>query len=123
MVTRMKMMMRMMTSWSGLQVWHVIHQSTTTWKLMRTWSLIRVILSVKFSLLSIQFNSFLFLLILHAELSMQIRASPQAKVFFATMCQEEGLKPLELIKWIRIRWGSMYDLVDRVLLNRVVSIT
>jgi hypothetical protein len=54
---------------------------------------------------------------------MQICASPQAKVFFATMCQEEGLKPLKLIKWIRIRWGSMYDLVDRVLLNRAVSIT
>jgi hypothetical protein len=38
------------------------------------------------------------------------------------MCQEEGLKPLELIKWIRTRWGSMYDLVDRVLVNRAVCI-
>ena len=55
-------------------------------------------------------------------LSVQIHASPQAKAFFATMCQEEGLKPLELIKWIRIRWGSMYDLIDRVLVNRAVRI-
>jgi hypothetical protein len=50
----------------------------------------------------------------------QVRSSPQAKVFFATMCHEEGLKPLELIKWIRTRWGSMYDLVDRMLTNRAV---
>jgi hypothetical protein len=51
----------------------------------------------------------------------QVRASPQARVFFATMCQEEKLTPLELIKWIRTRWGSMYDLIDHVLLNRAVS--
>jgi len=108
----MKKMMKMMTSWSGLQVWHAKHQSTMTWKLMRTWSLIQVIFLVKFSLLSIRFNSFIFLLILHTELGMQIHASPQDKVFFATMCQEEGLKLLELIKWIHIHWGSMYNLVD-----------
>ncbi|KIM73292.1 hypothetical protein PILCRDRAFT_15383 [Piloderma croceum F 1598] len=47
----------------------------------------------------------------------QVRASPQAKVFFATMCHEEGVKPLELIKWIRTCWGSMYDLIDRMLTN------
>jgi hypothetical protein len=51
----------------------------------------------------------------------QVHASPQAKVFFATMCHEEGLTPLELIKWVRTRWGSMYDLIDRVLVNRAVS--
>lgn len=50
----------------------------------------------------------------------QVRASPQAKVFFATMFHKEGLKPLELIKWIRTRWGSMYDLVDCILTNRAV---
>ena len=38
------------------------------------------------------------------------------------MCQEEDLKPLELIKWIRTRWGSMYDLINRVLVNRAVCI-
>ena len=46
-----------------------------------------------------------------------MRSSPQAKTFFATMCTEEGLTPLELIKWVRTRWGSMYDLI-----NRAVSI-
>ncbi|KAG6903744.1 hypothetical protein DXG01_015214, partial [Tephrocybe rancida] len=48
----------------------------------------------------------------------QIRSSPQAKAYFHTLCKEEGLKPLELIKWIRTRWGSMSDLVNRVILNR-----
>ena len=28
----------------------------------------------------------------------QIHALPQAKAYFATVCQEEGLKPLELVK-------------------------
>ncbi len=68
------------------------------------------------------FNSFSFWSHCMAHLSVQIRASPQAKAFFATMCQEEELKPLELIKWIRIRWGSMYDLINRVLVNRAVCI-
>src|ERR1700720_1742001 len=44
----------------------------------------------------------------------------QAKAFFATMCHREGLKPLELIKWIRTCWGSMYDLIDRILTNHPV---
>src|ERR1700723_552267 len=47
----------------------------------------------------------------------QVCASLQAKAFFATMCHEEGLKPLELIKWICTRWGSMYDLIDHILTN------
>ncbi|KIM75155.1 hypothetical protein PILCRDRAFT_13838 [Piloderma croceum F 1598] len=47
----------------------------------------------------------------------QVQASPQAKVFFATMCHEEGLTPLELIKWIRTHWGSMYDLINHMLTN------
>jgi hypothetical protein len=44
------------------------------------------------------------------------------KTFFTTMCTEEGITPLELIKWVRTCWGSMYDLIDHVLTNRVVSI-
>ena len=37
------------------------------------------------------------------------------------MSHEEGLTPLQLIKWIRTRWGSMYDLIDRILVTRPVS--
>ncbi|PCH37303.1 hypothetical protein WOLCODRAFT_158023 [Wolfiporia cocos MD-104 SS10] len=29
----------------------------------------------------------------------QIRASPQAKAYFAKVCEEEGIAPLQLIKW------------------------
>jgi len=45
----------------------------------------------------------------------QIHASPQAKAFFAKCCLEEGIPVLELIKWIRMRWGSMHDLIERLL--------
>ncbi|KAF8801155.1 hypothetical protein BYT27DRAFT_7342075 [Phlegmacium glaucopus] len=48
----------------------------------------------------------------------QIRSSPQAKSYFAKVCVEEGLKPLELIKWVRTRWGSMFDLIDRLILDK-----
>jgi hypothetical protein len=44
----------------------------------------------------------------------QIRASPQAKVFFAKCCFEEDIPVLELIKWIRTRWGSMHDFIERL---------
>lgn len=67
-----------------------------------------------------QVGSFNFLCDIYLKFHRQVRASPQAKTFFGTMCVEEGLTPLELIKWIRTRWGSMYDLVDRVLLDRTV---
>lgn len=51
-----------------------------------------------------------------ADLSIsQIRSSPQAKVFFADCCEREGLTPLQLMRWIRTRWGSMHDLVERML--------
>ena len=36
------------------------------------------------------------------------------------MCLEEKLKPLELIKWIRTRWGSMYNLLDRSIATKAV---
>ncbi|KAH7920372.1 hypothetical protein BV22DRAFT_1021370, partial [Leucogyrophana mollusca] len=49
----------------------------------------------------------------------QVRLSPQAKTYFATICKEEGLTPLELIKWIRTRWGSMADLIEHLITNRL----
>ncbi|KAF9548458.1 hypothetical protein CPC08DRAFT_769238 [Agrocybe pediades] len=45
----------------------------------------------------------------------QIRASSQAKAFFAKCCHEEKIAVIELIKWVRTRWGSMHDLVDRLI--------
>lgn len=51
----------------------------------------------------------------------QIRRSPQAKSYFETVCAEENLKPLELKKWVRTRWGSMCDLLERLLVNKAVS--
>lgn len=51
---------------------------------------------------------------------MQIRASPQAKAFFRQCCKEEGIPIRELIKWVRTRWGSMHDLVERLIECRKV---
>jgi hypothetical protein len=34
-------------------------------------------------------------------ISLQVRASPQASVYFATFCIEEKLTSLALVKWIR----------------------
>ncbi|KAH9007830.1 hypothetical protein EDB84DRAFT_1447292 [Lactarius hengduanensis] len=49
----------------------------------------------------------------------QIRRSPQANSYFQTVCAEEGVKPLELKKWVRTRWGSMYDLLERLLSSKL----
>ena len=43
----------------------------------------------------------------------QVRLSPQASAFFFRCCAEEGLPRLELIKYVRTRWSSMYDLLER----------
>ncbi|KAG6905438.1 hypothetical protein DXG01_002733 [Tephrocybe rancida] len=48
----------------------------------------------------------------------QVCASPQAKAYFKTICKEEGLTPLQLIKWVRTWWGSMLDLVNHVVENK-----
>jgi len=49
-----------------------------------------------------------------AHLCSKIRASPQAKAFFAKCCLEEKIPVLGLIKWIRTRWGSMHEIIERV---------
>lgn len=36
------------------------------------------------------------------------------------LCKQEGLAPLKLLKWVRTRWGSMFDLIERVIENREV---
>jgi hypothetical protein len=50
----------------------------------------------------------------------QIRSSPQAKAYFLKQCEKEGITPLELINWIRTRWGSMADLIERAIYGKVV---
>jgi hypothetical protein len=45
----------------------------------------------------------------------QVRASPQARAFFHKLCKDESLPPLQLLKWIRTRWASLYDLINRLL--------
>jgi hypothetical protein len=45
----------------------------------------------------------------------QVRASPQARSYFHKLCKDENLPPLQLLKWIRTRWASLYDLINRLL--------
>jgi hypothetical protein len=41
----------------------------------------------------------------------QVRSSPQARAYFKKLCQEENVNELQLLKWIRTRWASLYDLI------------
>ena len=45
----------------------------------------------------------------------QVRSSPQARAFFEKVCKDEQLEPLQLLKWVRTRWASLYDLINRML--------
>lgn len=67
--------------------------------------------------------SLIFRFLPHFYFIFQIRASPQARTFFAKCCQEEAIAELELIKWVRTRWGSMHDLVDRLIECKKVFIS
>jgi hypothetical protein len=51
----------------------------------------------------------------------QVRSSPQARTYFGRLCGEEGITPLQLLKWVRTRWASLYDLITRLLDVRPVS--
>jgi hypothetical protein len=50
----------------------------------------------------------------------QIRKSPQARVFFKKCCAEVDLPPLELLKWVRTRWASLFKMLERVIRLRKV---
>lgn len=52
----------------------------------------------------------------------QVRASPQARKYFRKLCVEENVKPLQLLKWVRTRWASLYDLIARLLEVQPVSL-
>ena len=45
----------------------------------------------------------------------QIRRSPQASVFFEKSCREAGIQPLQLLTWVRTRWASLFDFLDRII--------
>ena len=45
----------------------------------------------------------------------QVRSSPQARAYFSKLCVEENVTPLQLLKWVRTRWASLYDLIARLL--------
>ena len=53
---------------------------------------------------------------------MQIRKSPQARAFFKKCCTETGVTFMELLKWIRTRWASLFKMLERMLrLRKVLS--
>ena len=45
----------------------------------------------------------------------QVRSSPQARKYFRKLCIEESVTPLQLLKWVRTRWASLYDLIARLM--------
>jgi hypothetical protein len=45
----------------------------------------------------------------------QVHSSPQARTYFSKLCVEENIKPLQLLKWVRTCWASLYDLITRLL--------
>lgn len=51
----------------------------------------------------------------------QVRASPQARTYFSELCTKENVQPLQLLKWVRTRWASLYDLLHRLFVVRKVS--
>ena len=57
----------------------------------------------------------------HGANLLQVRLSPQASAFFFRCCTEEGLPHLELVKYVRTRWSSMYDLLERAFKLKAVG--
>ena len=45
----------------------------------------------------------------------QVHSSPQAHAYFEMLCKQEGIASLQLLKWVRTCWASLYDLVNRIL--------
>lgn len=53
-------------------------------------------------------------------ITLQIRKSPQARVFFKQCCREAQLPSLELVQWVRTRWASMHAFLNRALVLQKV---
>ena len=54
---------------------------------------------------------------------LQVRKSLQARAFFRATCVQLGIPPLELLLWIRTRWGSLFKFLERFLCLQVVCIS
>jgi hypothetical protein len=50
----------------------------------------------------------------------QICKSPQAWAFFRATCSQVGIAPLELLLWIRTRWGSLFKFLERFIQLKAV---
>ena len=44
--------------------------------------------------------------------TVKVRKSPQARAFFRATCSQVGIMPLELLLWIRTRWGSLFKFIE-----------
>ena len=53
-------------------------------------------------------------------LFVQIHKSPQARAFFQKSCKETDVPPLQLLSWVKTRWASLFDFLDRILLLQPV---
>jgi hypothetical protein len=53
---------------------------------------------------------------------LQIRKSPQARAFFRATCTHVKIDPLELLLWIRTRWGSLFSFLERFIKLRAVCL-
>ena len=51
---------------------------------------------------------------------LQIRASPQARAFFAKSCQQVEVPILQLLLWIRTCRASLFAFLDRLLILKKV---
>jgi hypothetical protein len=55
-------------------------------------------------------------------MKIQIRKSPQARAFFATSCEDVEVPLLQLLLWVRTRWASLYQFLDRILVLQKVEV-
>lgn len=51
----------------------------------------------------------------------QVHAPPQARAYFVKHCTEEGVKPLQLLKWVCTRWAPLFDPLNHLLEVKAVS--
>jgi len=55
-------------------------------------------------------------------MEIQICKSPQARAFFTACCEEVEVPLLQLLLWVKTRWASLYNFLDRVLVLRKVEV-
>jgi hypothetical protein len=53
--------------------------------------------------------------------TLQVRKSPQARMFFRGTCSQVGITPQELLLWIRTCWGSLFKFLECFLYLKTVS--